>query len=79
MPMLIPSKLGIVFALIVSSFLFAYIHTGQITYLGLCFIAGLFYGAAYLYRRKIEAAILVHFLFNLIHILFFSYPALVIN
>ena len=71
----LPGKFGTIFALITTSFFFAYIHAGPISYLLLCFVAGLFYGASYLYYRKIESAILVHFLFNLAHLLFFSYPA----
>ena len=34
------------------------------------------YGAVYLRTGRIEASILVHFMLNVVHIFFFSYPAL---
>lgn len=43
----------------------------------LAFIAGLFYGGAYIASgRRVEASILTHFMVNFIHLLGFSYPAL---
>lgn len=43
----------------------------------LAFIAGLFYGSAYIASgRKVEASIITHFMVNFIHLLGFSYPAL---
>ena len=39
-------------------------------------LAGMGYGFAYLKTRRIEAAVLVHFLVNFTHLLFFSYPML---
>lgn len=38
--------------------------------------AGLGYGLAYLQTKTIEAATITHFLLNLVHFLFFSYPML---
>jgi uncharacterized protein len=51
-------------------------HNGGPAYGALATVAGLFYGAAYHQTRRIEASILVHFLFNSAHFLLFSYPAL---
>lgn len=43
----------------------------------LAFIAGLFYGGAYIASgRKVEASIVTHFMVNFVHLLGFSYPAL---
>lgn len=49
---------------------------GGPTYVVLATIAGLGYGYVFLKTRKIEAPILVHFGFNLVHFVFFTYPAL---
>ncbi|MES0879413.1 CPBP family intramembrane glutamic endopeptidase [Roseibium sp. SCP14] len=64
-------------ALILSSLFFAYYHlNGGPLFAGFSFVAGLCYGAAYLRSNRLEASILVHFLVNLTHILFFTYPFL---
>lgn len=58
-----------------ASFLFALFHLpAPPLYIGLCGIAGLFYGFAFQKTGRIEASIAVHFLLNLIHFLFFTYP-----
>lgn len=49
---------------------------GGPAYVGLATLAGIGYGFVYLRTRKIEAPILVHFGFNLVHFVFFTYPAL---
>lgn len=49
---------------------------GGPAYVGLATIAGVAYGFVYLKTRKIEAPIFVHFALNLIHFVFFTYPAL---
>lgn len=51
-------------------------YQGGPIYIGLALLAGLAYGYVYLKTSKIEAPILVHFGFNLIHFSFFTYPAL---
>ncbi len=51
-------------------------YKGGIQYMFLATVAGVGYGWAYFKTKKIEAAILTHFLLNLIHFLFFTYPAL---
>jgi hypothetical protein len=43
----------------------------------LAFIAGFFFGGAYIAsKRRVEASILTHFFVNLIHLIGFTYPAL---
>ena len=65
-------------ALVIASLLFGFRHlSGGPAFIGLSAIAGLFYGAAYMKTGRIEASIITHFGFNLIHFLFFSYPFLV--
>ncbi|MGW6780969.1 CPBP family glutamic-type intramembrane protease [Brucella pseudogrignonensis] len=53
----------------------SHIYGGWI-YVAMATVAGLFYGLAYKKVRLLTAPILVHFLLNLIHALFFTYPAL---
>jgi len=68
---------GKTFALVCTSILFGLMHfPGGITYIGLSFLAGLFYGHIYQKTKAIESSILLHFLFNLTHFVFFTYPAL---
>jgi len=43
---------------------------------GLAAVAGLFFGYAYWRTARIEAAILLHFIVNAIHLLLFTYPRL---
>lgn len=49
---------------------------GGPVYMGLAFVAGLFYGWTYLKTRRLESAMLVHFAFNCVHFFFFTYPTL---
>ena len=64
-------------ALVISSLHFAYYHLeGGLPYAAFSFVAGLFYGATFWKSGRVEAAIAVHFLVNLTHILFFTYPML---
>lgn len=66
-----------ILALLISAFLFGLVHfQGGAVYMILAGIAGIFYGLAYIVNRRIEASIVTHFLVNLVHILFFTYPAL---
>jgi membrane protease YdiL (CAAX protease family) len=48
---------------------------GGLAYILLAFIAGGFYGLTYQKTRRILCAMLVHFGLNLIHLIFFTYPA----
>lgn len=64
-------------ALFLGAVLFGLSHfKGGPAYIVLAGISGLFYGFAYLKTKSFFSPVLVHFLFNLIHLLFFSYPAL---
>jgi len=63
--------------LIIASVLFGLAHApGGWKYVVLATVAGMFYGAAYAKSERIEASILTHFSLNLVHFLFFTYPAL---
>lgn len=69
--------LNAIIALIVASILFGLAHFwGGTTYVILSCIAGLFYGLIYSLTKRIEASIAAHFLVNITHFLFFTYPAL---
>ncbi|MGR3912013.1 MAG: CPBP family intramembrane metalloprotease [Candidatus Rhabdochlamydia sp.] len=72
-------KGGNIIALILSSLLFALSHiywSPNVGILVFTFLTGLLYGGVYLFSGKIESAILCHFLFNVIHMTFFSYHAM---
>jgi membrane protease YdiL (CAAX protease family) len=65
------------FAVLAGAILFGLQHwQGGPLYIGFATIAGIAYGLVYWRSRKIAFPILIHFLFNLIHFLFFTYPAL---
>lgn len=64
-------------AICVSAVLFGAAHAGGgVQYVLFATLAGLFYGYQYHTTNRIETAILTHFVVNLAHILFFTYPAL---
>lgn len=64
-------------ALLVASLLFGFAHyAGGIAFSIWGTLAGLGYGWIYQKTGYIEAAIITHFLLNLLHIVFFTYPAL---
>jgi len=59
------------------SFLFGLAHyPGGLMYVLLAMIAGLFYGYIYQKTKSLTASIMSHFSVNLVHFLFFTYPAL---
>lgn len=65
-------------ALMLASLLFGLYHINfGLANVGLAAVAGLFFGYAYLRTARIEAAILLHFVVNVIHLLLFTYPRLV--
>lgn len=71
------NKYGNLLAVSVASILFGLAHfSGGILYVLLAFIAGMGYGFIYFRTQRIEASIITHFILNLIHFLFFTYPAL---
>jgi membrane protease YdiL (CAAX protease family) len=47
---------------------------GGLVYMALASLAGFFYGLAFLKTTKIQSSILLHFAFNSIHFLVFTYP-----
>lgn len=59
-----------------SSLLFGLAHfKAGLAYMIFASIAGAFYGLTYQKTRRILCSILVHFGVNLIHLIFFTYPA----
>lgn len=70
-------KYGKILALCIAALFFGVAHfRGGWPYVLLATVAGLFYGAAYLRTKRLEASIACHFLVNLTHMIFFTYPAL---
>ena len=70
-------KNGSIWALRIAAILFGLAHfKGGWILVGLAIVAGVFYGLAYKETRRVEAPILTHFAFNLIHFVAFTYPAL---
>lgn len=70
-------KGGALVAILVASIIFGLGHfAGGIKYMLAATVAGIGYGYAYHKTQRIESAILAHFALNLVHICFFTYPAL---
>ena len=68
-------KYGEWLAVIAAAILFGIAHfSGGLGYVMLSIIAGFFYGLSFKQTKTIESPILVHFLLNSVHFLFFSYP-----
>ena len=64
-----------IWGLILTSMIFGLFHfSGGWAFAFLAFVSGLLYGGVYLKTKYIESAILLHFLVNLVHFFFFSYP-----
>ena len=66
-------------AIFLTALLYAGLHyfwVASIPFLGLVFLAGLIYGTIYQYTRALEASILCHWVFNLIHFICFTYPVM---
>lgn len=63
----------LVTSMLFGTVLLGHLHGGP-AYIAFATISGLFYGYAYHTTNRLESAILVHFLVNLCHFLFFSYP-----
>lgn len=75
----LPTKYALGISLSVASLAFGLAHfNGGIIYIILASIAGLFYGYIYHKTKRIESAMLLHMLFNLTHLLLFTYPSLTI-
>jgi membrane protease YdiL (CAAX protease family) len=70
------SKNSQIIGLIFTSIIFGLTHFSQgFIFILLATICGFFYGLIFIRTRYIEASILLHFLINLIHFIFFSYPS----
>ena len=70
------SKNSQIIGLIFTSILFGLTHFSQgFTFILLATICGFFYGLIFIRTKYIEASILLHFLINLTHFIFFSYPS----
>ena len=64
-----------VFAVIVSSLIFALLHFPfGFKFMLLAGVAGFFYGLIYELSKSIWLTVLVHFMVNLLHFVFFTYP-----
>ena len=73
----IRGKYALVISLLIASVAFGLAHfKGGITYIILASLAGMFYGYIYYKSKRIEASMLLHFLFNLTHLLLFTYPVI---
>ncbi|MBI3211368.1 MAG: CPBP family intramembrane metalloprotease [Simkania negevensis] len=74
-----PSSYGTPLSIFLVSLFFALLHLGFVfdfSFAFLAFVASLIYGTIYWLTRSIEGAIFAHFLFNLTHFFFFTYPLL---
>jgi membrane protease YdiL (CAAX protease family) len=70
-------KYGSATGLLLASLLFGLAHyAGGMSYIILATIAGIGYGLVYRQSKSIEASILTHFLVNVVHFIFFTYPVL---
>ena len=66
-----------IFSVVAVSLLFTVAHIAfikDVNFLLLSFVASLIYGTIYHTTRSIEGSIFCHFLFNLTHFFFFTYP-----
>ena len=69
------TKYAVPVAVMVTAFLFGLAHfAGGIQYIIIATIAGIGYGIIYAKTRNLLDSILVHFLANLVHFIFFTYP-----
>ncbi len=71
------SKYAPMIGILIASILFGLAHfNGGIMYIILATLAGIFYGSIYYRTKRIESSMLLHFSFNLVHLLLFTYPSL---
>jgi membrane protease YdiL (CAAX protease family) len=69
-------NLGAITPILVSALFFGFAHiSGGIFYIIFATICGGFYGYAYHKTGRIFISMLIHFMLNLCHFIFFSYPA----
>ena len=68
-------RAGTAVAVVAAGCLFGVAHSlGGWTYVLLSSIAGVLYGLAYCFSGRLLVAVVVHFLLNLTHLVFFTYP-----
>ncbi|MGR5144850.1 CPBP family intramembrane glutamic endopeptidase [Photobacterium sp. DNB23_23_1] len=61
--------------IIAASLLFGLVHfAGGILFIAIATLAGLLYGLTYYWTGRLAFAVVIHFAFNLVHLLFFTYP-----
>ena len=75
----IPNKFSAPFSIFIVALMFAIIHFAfmpSYEYISITFLAGIIYGTIYEISKSVESAIICHFLVNLLHFLFFTYPML---
>lgn len=71
------SKYNLYIAILIASLTFGILHKdGGILYVFLCFFSSIMYGLIYKREKKIFSSVMLHFLVNACHIIFFSYPRL---
>ena len=69
------ARFGVYPSIIMAGVLFGLAHfAGGIAFVFLATLAGIAYGLIYVATGRLSLAILAHFLFNLYHLLFFTYP-----
>lgn len=70
-------KFGLAIGLLAAALIFGIAHFGGgIFYILIATLAGLVYGLVYIVSGRIYWAILTHFTFNALHMIFFTYPLL---
>lgn len=76
---LIPHRAAPWISILIVSTAFAFAHIFfviNIPLLVLAFVASFFYGMTYYFSEAIEGSILAHYLLNMVHFFFFTYPAI---
>ena len=72
-----PTPFAALGSIVLTSLFFVLLHliwVSSVSFLLLVFIASIIYGLLYHFTQAIESSILCHFLLNLTHFLFFTYP-----
>lgn len=66
---------GDLVAIFLGALIFGVAHMGGgLVYVGLAILAGIFYGLCFYHSCNVRSSMLLHFLVNLCHALFFTYP-----
>ncbi len=72
----INTRMHYIFAIVMSALLFGLAHygAGRVDYVIAAIVAGLGYAGVYHITQSISASMLAHWLLNLVHFVFFTYP-----